>query len=82
MLWLVVGEYVVLLFSFGIIGIGLFVVLVLVGLVGYVVVEVVGWCDSFDFKFECGEGCGFYLVIVVVMLGGVVLCFVLMDLVC
>ena len=67
------GEFAYLLFGFGIIGTGLLAVPVLVGSAAYAVAETMGWRAGLDLVPT--EGYGFYGIIAVATLGGVVLDF-------
>jgi Mn2+/Fe2+ NRAMP family transporter len=73
------GELTFLLFGLGIIGTGLLAVPVLAGSAAYAVAEAAGWHGSLSLRLEQGEGRGFYAVIAVATLGGVVLCFTRAD---
>jgi len=71
------GEFTFLLFSLGIIGTGMLAVPVLAGSAAYAVAEALNWRAGLDLKPE--EGKGFYGIIAVATLGGVVLCFTPID---
>jgi Mn2+/Fe2+ NRAMP family transporter len=73
------GEFTFLLFSVGIIGTGLLAVPVLAGSAAYAVAEAAGWHGSLSLRLDRGEGRGFYGVIAVATVGGVLLCFSPMD---
>ena len=73
------GDLTFLLFSLGIIGTGLLAVPVLAGSAAYAVAEAVGWRGSLALRLEHNEGRGFYAVISVATIGGVILCFTPMD---
>jgi NRAMP (natural resistance-associated macrophage protein)-like metal ion transporter len=73
------GELTFLLFGLGIIGTGMLAVPVLAGSAAYAVAEAAGWHGSLSLRLEAGEGRGFYGVIAVATLGGVVLCFTPTD---
>ena len=66
------GEFTFLLFSLGIIGTGMLAVPVLAGSAAYAVAEAAGWRGSLGLRLEKGEGRGFYGVIAVATVGGVV----------
>lgn len=67
------GEFAYLLFALGIIGTGLLAVPVLAGSAAYAVAETMGWRAGLDLVPT--EGRGFYGIIAVATLGGVVLDF-------
>jgi NRAMP (natural resistance-associated macrophage protein)-like metal ion transporter len=67
------GEFTFLLFSMGIIGTGLLAVPVLAGSAAYAVAESFEWRTGLDVKLR--EAKGFYTIIAVATLGGVVLDF-------
>jgi NRAMP (natural resistance-associated macrophage protein)-like metal ion transporter len=71
------GEFTFLLFSLGIIGTGMLAVPVLAGSAAYAVAEALNWRAGLDLKPE--EGKGFYGIIAVATLGGVILCFTPID---
>ncbi len=71
------GEFTFLLFSLGIIGTGLLAVPVLAGSAAYAVAEALNWRAGLDLKPD--EGKGFYGIIAVATLGGVILCFAPID---
>ena len=73
------GEFTFLLFSLGIIGTGMLAVPVLAGSAGYAVAEAAGWPGSLSARLDRGEGRGFYAVIAVATVGGVILCFTPAD---
>jgi NRAMP (natural resistance-associated macrophage protein)-like metal ion transporter len=73
------GELTFLLFGLGIIGTGMLAVPVLAGSAAYAVAEAAGWRGSLSLRFEMGEGRGFYGVIAVATIGGVLLCFTRAD---
>lgn len=73
------GEFTFLIFSLGIIGTGLLAVPVLAGSAAYAVAEAAGWPDTLRARLDKGEGRGFYALITVGTVGGVVLCFTSMD---
>lgn len=73
------GDLTFVLFSLGIIGTGLLAVPVLAGSAAYAVAEAAGWHGSLSLRLDRGEGRGFYSVVAVATLGGVVLCFTPMD---
>jgi Mn2+/Fe2+ NRAMP family transporter len=73
------GELTFLLFSLGIIGTGMLAVPVLAGSAAYAVAGAAGWQGSLALRLDRGEGRGFYGVIAVATVGGVVLCFTPMD---
>ena len=75
----VAGDHAFLLFALGIIGTGLLAVPVLAGSAAYAVAEAAGWEGSLDLRLDKGEGRGFYGVVAVAMIGGVILCFVPLD---
>ena len=67
------GEFAYLLFGLGIIGTGLLAVPVLAGSAAYAVAETMGWREGLDLVPT--EGRGFYGIIAVATLGGVILDF-------
>jgi Mn2+/Fe2+ NRAMP family transporter len=67
------------LFSLGIIGTGLLAVPVLAGSAAYAIAEAAGWRGSLSLRLDRGEGRGFYAIIGVATLGGVILCFLPVD---
>ena len=71
------GEFAFLLFSCGIIGTGMLAVPVLAGSAAYAVSETFGWQAGLDLKPT--EGRGFYGIIAIATLGGVVLDFTPTD---
>ncbi len=71
------GDFTFLLFSLGIIGTGMLAVPVLAGSAAYAVAEALDWRTGLDLKPE--EGKGFYSIISVATLGGVILCFTPID---
>ena len=73
------GDLTFWLFSLGIIGTGLLAVPVLAGSAAYAVAETAGWHGSLSLRFDKGEGRGFYGVVAIATLGGVMLCFTPMD---
>jgi NRAMP (natural resistance-associated macrophage protein)-like metal ion transporter len=73
------GELTFLLFGLGIIGTGMLAVPVLAGSAAYAVAEAVGWRGSLSLRLEQGQGRGFYGVIAVATVGGVLLCFSPVD---
>jgi NRAMP (natural resistance-associated macrophage protein)-like metal ion transporter len=73
------GDLTFLLFSLGIIGTGLLAVPVLAGSAAYAVAEAAGWHGSLSLRLDQGEGRGFYGVIAVATVGGVLLCFTPLD---
>ena len=73
------GDLTFWLFSLGIIGTGLLAVPVLAGSAAYAVAEAAGWHGSLSLRFDKGEGRGFYGVVAIATLGGVMLCFTPMD---
>ncbi len=73
------GEFTFLLFSLGIIGTGMLAVPVLAGSAGYAVAEAAGWSGTLSARLDHGEGRGFYGVIAVATVGGVILCFTSID---
>ena len=68
-----------MLFSLGIIGTGLLAVPVLAGSAAYAAAEAFGMRGSLSFRVERGEGRGFYAIIALATLGGVVLAFTPAD---
>jgi NRAMP (natural resistance-associated macrophage protein)-like metal ion transporter len=75
----VAGDWAFLLFALGIIGTGMLAVPVLAGSAAYAVAEAAGWEGSLSLRLEQGQGRGFYSVIAVATLGGVLLCFTPVD---
>lgn len=75
----VAGEFAFLLFGLGIIGTGMLAVPVLAGSAAYAVAGASGWQGSLSLRLDKGEGKGFYGVIAVATLVGVILCFTPMD---
>ena len=75
----IAGEFTFLLFSVGIIGTGLLAVPVLAGSAAYAVAEAAGWRGSLSLRLDKNEGRGFYGVISVATVGGVILCFTPVD---
>lgn len=73
------GQYTFLLFSLGIIGTGLLAVPVLAGSAAYAVAEAAGWHGSLALRLDQGEGKGFYTIVAISTLGGVLLCFTPTD---
>ena len=73
------GQFAFLLFSLGIIGTGMLAVPVLAGSAAYAVAGAAGWQGSLGLRLDKGEGWGFYGVIAVATVGGVILCFTPMD---
>jgi NRAMP (natural resistance-associated macrophage protein)-like metal ion transporter len=73
------GDLTFLLFSLGIIGTGMLAVPVLAGSAAYAVAEAAGWEGSLSLRLDKGEGRGFYGVVAVATLGGVLLCFTAID---
>ena len=71
------GEFAFLLFSCGIIGTGMLAVPVLAGSAAYAVAETLGWRAGMDLGPK--EGRGFYGIIAVATLGGIVLDFTPTD---
>jgi NRAMP (natural resistance-associated macrophage protein)-like metal ion transporter len=71
------GELTFLLFSLGIIGTGLLAVPVLAGSAAYAVAESFDWPTGLDLKLHQAQG--FYAIIAVATLGGVVLNFMPVD---
>jgi NRAMP (natural resistance-associated macrophage protein)-like metal ion transporter len=71
------GEFAFLLFGFGIIGTGMLAVPVLAGSAAYAVAETFGWQEGLDLKPT--EGRGFYGIIGIATLGGVILDFTPAD---
>ncbi len=69
------GDHAFALFALGIIGTGLLAVPVLAGSAAYAVAEAAGWQGSLSLRLEKGEGRGFYAVVAISMVGGVLLCF-------
>ena len=75
----IAGDLTFLLFSLGIIGTGMLAVPVLAGSAAYAVAEAAGWRGSLSSRLDKGEGRGFYGVIAVATVGGVILCFTPTD---
>ena len=73
------GQFTFLLFSLGIIGTGMLAVPVLAGSAAYAVAEAAGWQGSLSLRLDRGEGRGFYGIIGVATLGGLLLCFAPID---
>ena len=73
------GRFTFVLFSLGIIGTGLLAVPVLAGSAAYAAAEAFGMRGSLSFRVERGEGRGFYAIIALATLGGVVLAFTPAD---
>jgi NRAMP (natural resistance-associated macrophage protein)-like metal ion transporter len=73
------GELTFLLFALGIIGTGMLAVPVLAGSAAYAVAEAAGWQCSLKLRLDKGEGRGFYALMAVATLGGVLLCFTPAD---
>lgn len=73
------GESAFLLFGLGIIGTGMLAVPVLAASAAYAVAGASGWHGSLDLRLEKGEGRGFYGVIAVATVIGVILCFMPID---
>jgi Mn2+/Fe2+ NRAMP family transporter len=71
------GEFTFLLFSLGIIGTGLLAVPVLAGSAAYAVAETFDWPTGLDMKWH--QARGFYTIIGVATLGGVLLDFTPTD---
>jgi NRAMP (natural resistance-associated macrophage protein)-like metal ion transporter len=71
------GEFAFLLFGLGIIGTGMLAVPVLAGSAAYAVAETFGWHAGLDLKAI--EGRGFYGIIAIATLGGVILDFTPTD---
>ena len=65
------GEFAFLLFALGILGVGLIGVPVLAGSAGYAIAEAMGW--SFGLEHQAKDARGFYGVIAVSVLGGLLL---------
>ena len=75
----IAGDLTFVLFSLGIIGTGLLAVPVLAGSAAYAVAEAAGWEGSLSLRLDKGQGRGFYGVVAVATLGGVLLCFTPAD---
>jgi NRAMP (natural resistance-associated macrophage protein)-like metal ion transporter len=75
----IAGDMTFVLFSLGIIGTGLLAVPVLAGSAAYAIAEAAGWRGSLSLRLDRGEGRGFYAIIGVATLGGVILCFLPVD---
>ncbi len=73
------GRFTFMLFALGIIGTGLLAVPVLAGSAAYATAEALGLRGSLSFRVERGEGRGFYAIIALATLGGVVLAFTPAD---
>ena len=75
------GDFAFWLFGLGIIGTGLLAVPVLAGSAAYAVAEAAGWPGSLSLslQLDSDESRGFYGVIAVATLGGVILCFTPTD---
>ncbi len=71
------GEFAFLLFALGVIGTGMLAVPVLAGSAAYAVSETFGWRTGLDLK--ASEGRGFYGLIAIATLGGVILDFTPTD---
>lgn len=71
------GDFAYLLFGLGIIGTGMLAVPVLAGSAAYAVAETMGWRAGLD--LAPNEGRGFYGIIAIATLGGVILDFSPMD---
>lgn len=69
-----VGDTAFLLFALGIVGVGLLAIPVLAGSASYAISELFGWQEGLNKKFH--EAKGFYLVIVLATLTGLILNFV------
>ncbi|MEY4761970.1 MAG: hypothetical protein RLZZ200_1826 [Pseudomonadota bacterium] len=69
----IAGSFTFALFSLGIIGTGLLAVPVLAGSAAYAAAEVLGLDGTLEARLEHGEGKGFYSIIALSTLGGVVL---------
>ena len=69
----IAGPFTFALFSLGIIGTGLLAVPVLAGSAAYAATEAFGFKGSLDARIEAGEGKGFYSLIALSTLGGVLL---------
>jgi NRAMP (natural resistance-associated macrophage protein)-like metal ion transporter len=67
------GDFTFAVFSLGIIGTGLLAVPVLAGSAAYAAAEAMGFEGSLSSRLEHGEGKGFYSIIALSTLGGVVL---------
>ena len=67
------GEFTFFLFSLGIIGTGLLAVPVLAGSAAYAAAEAMGLEGSLSSRLDHGEGRGFYSIIALATLGGVML---------
>jgi NRAMP (natural resistance-associated macrophage protein)-like metal ion transporter len=75
----IAGDMTFVLFSLGIIGTGLLAVPVLAGSAAYAVAEAAGWRGSLSLRLDRGEGRGFYGVIALATLGGLVFTFTPSD---
>ena len=75
----VAGPFAFLLFGLGIIGTGMLAVPVLAGSAAYAVAGAGGWHGSLSQRLNQGEGKGFYGVIAVATVIGVLLCFTPAD---
>jgi NRAMP (natural resistance-associated macrophage protein)-like metal ion transporter len=73
------GNLTFLLFSLGIIGTGMLAVPVLAGSAGYAVAEAFNWHATLNARVHKREGWGFYSVIAIATVGGVLLCFTPTD---
>jgi len=73
------GQFTFMLFAMGIIGTGLLAVPVLAGSAAYATAEALGMRGSLSFRVERGEGRGFYAIIALATLGGVILSFTPAD---
>ncbi len=71
------GDAAYLLFTFGIVGIGLLAIPVLAGSAAYALSEVFGWEEGLDKKFH--QARGFYIAIILATLVGLGLVFVGVD---
>ena len=67
------GDYAYALFAFGIIGMGLMAVPILAGACAYAISEVFGWREGLGYKFSKAKG--FYLIIILAMVVGLLLNF-------
>lgn len=71
------GDYAFVLFAAGVIGTGLLAVPVLAGSSGYAVAEAFGWKEGLRLKLH--EARGFYAVVTIATLGGVLIDFTPLD---
>ena len=71
------GQFAGLLFALGVVGTGALAVPVLAGSTGYALAEVFGWHEGLSSTFKAARG--FYVVIVVSMLAGLVMNLVAID---